>query len=155
MTALEVFELMRCLDYFTEQGYGKNNRIGVVGLSYGGMYALHFSAMDVRIKSTISQCWFNDRAKQNWHDWTYFGSQAKFFDTEVASLVLPRKLYIGVGKYDQTFLVEDALRESERLINYAKRAGVENSLKFSVFDGAHELNKKDDELSVFTTDLGL
>ena len=155
ITSLETFEMMRCIDYFIAQGYGKGDRIGVVGLSYGGMYALYLSAVDTRIKSTVSHCWFNDRIKHNWHDWVYFGAESKFFDAEVASLILPRKLYIGIGDMDELFASEDGVKESKRLIHFAEEKGFLNRLSFRVFEGEHEMDKKDDDLSTFLADLKL
>lgn len=155
ITALEVYFMMNCIDYFINNGIGSDGRIGVVGLSYGGMYALHLSAVDERIKSTISHCWFNDRAKQCWSDWTYFNAENLFFDSEVASLILPRKLYIGVGDKDMTFLTQDAEKESKRLIKFAEDMGYSSKLRFTIFDGGHEFNIKDDDINSLHEDLHL
>jgi predicted alpha/beta superfamily hydrolase len=152
-TALELFCLMRVLDYFEKDDRVDKERVGVIGLSYGGMYALHFGATDTRIKSTVSSCWFNDRSIHAWHDWTYFGAEKTFFDTEVASLVLPRKLYIEIGKNDPTFRSNEAEWERQRLFAYAKAQGVEDKLAFVVFEGEHELDKDNATISAFLQDL--
>lgn len=152
-TGLEVFCLMRVTDYFEQDPRVDKDRIGVIGLSYGGMYALHFSAADTRIKSTVSDCWFSDRSVHAWHDWAYFGAEKTFFDTEVAALVLPRKLYIEIGDQDPMFRLGEAEAERERLLAYAKRAGVEDRLCFVVFDGNHELNRDNATITSFLQDL--
>ena len=154
-TALEVFCLMRVLDWFEREKDIDTNRTGVIGLSYGGMYALYFSAVDKRIKTTVSDCWFNDRAKHNWHDWIYFGAEKNMFDAEVASLVLPRKLYIEIGKNDPTFLCDDASVERDKLLAYAKTKKISERLVFVEFDGEHELNKDDNTIKCFLSDLSL
>lgn len=149
ITALELFCLMRTLDYFTAQDYVDETRVGVVGLSYGGMYSLHFAALDTRIKSALSSCWFSDRRIHNWHDWTYFNGEKYMLDADVASIVLPRKLYIEIGKNDPTFKLADAQNEKQRLIEFAKSNNYEDSLVFSEFDGAHELDANDKTLQSF------
>ena len=154
-TALEVFCLMRVLDWFEGEKDIDAKRTGVIGLSYGGMYALYFAAADKRIKTTVSDCWFNDRAKHNWHDWIYFGAEKNMFDAEVASLVLPRKLYIEIGKNDPTFLCDDAREERDKLLAYAKAKKLLERLVFVEFDGEHELNKDDNTIKRFLSDLSL
>ena len=92
ITALEVSLLMGCIDYFSKVDFIDQNKIGVVGLSYGGMYTIYLSAIDERVKSAYSSCWFSDRTKYNWHDWTYKNAENEFLDVEVCSLILPRNL---------------------------------------------------------------
>ena len=149
ITALELFCLLRTLDWFMQQDYIDNERIGVVGLSYGGMYALHFGALDTRIKSVLSECWFNDRRLYNWHDWTYFGAEKYMLDSDLASIVLPRRLYIEIGKKDPIFLYEDAQEEKNRLLRFAEERGWGKLLTFAEFDGGHEFNPDDDVLNKF------
>lgn len=152
-TAFEVFCLMRVLDWFETQAEVDTNRTGVIGLSYGGMYSLYFAAADKRIKSAVSDCWFNDRTKQNWHDWIYFGAERNMFDAEVASLVLPRKLYIEIAKSDPTFFCSDAVKAREALFAYAKKKNLSERLTFVEFEGEHELNKDDSTIRSFLQDL--
>ena len=152
-TALEIFCLMRILDWFETNPEVDTLRTGVIGLSYGGMYALYFAAAETRVKSVISDCWFNDRTKYVWHDWMYFNAEKLMLDTEVASLILPRKLYIEIGKEDPTFLYTDAKEEVERLLSYAKEVGEIGNLRLLAFNGGHELNKDNATIIEFLKDL--
>ncbi|MFR1983373.1 MAG: alpha/beta hydrolase family protein [Christensenellaceae bacterium] len=61
ITAFEVQCLKRMLDWWENDPATDTQRLGVIGLSYGGMYALHFGALDTRIYATYSSCWFSDR----------------------------------------------------------------------------------------------
>ncbi|MBE5739390.1 MAG: hypothetical protein E7349_00885 [Clostridiales bacterium] len=153
ITAFEVQCLRKMLDWWMEDEETDTQRVGVVGLSYGGMYALHFGALDTRVFATYSSCWFSDRTKHNWHDWTYFNAENTFFDTEVASLVLPRKLYIEVAKEDEAFPASDCQFERARLENYVKQAGHSDVLTFKEFDGKHELDLDDTALDCFVRDI--
>jgi dienelactone hydrolase len=153
ITGLEIYCIMRSVDYFADLDYIDENRIGMIGLSYGGMYAVCTAAADPRIKVTLSSCWFNDRLKHNWLDWVYFNQANMFFDAEVSSLILPRKLYIEIGKNDEMFTPEGAKADITRLREYAENENCSDSLKIKVFDGGHELDKADDGISFFIKNL--
>ena len=48
ITAMELYFLQGALDYFLSQEQVNAEKIGVAGLSYGGMYALHLAARPAR-----------------------------------------------------------------------------------------------------------
>jgi alpha-L-rhamnosidase len=140
ITALEIFCIMRSIDYFSVRDDIDPDRIGMIGLSYGGMYARKTAAADPRIKAVVSSCWFNDRTRYLWPDWSYQGGE-KFLDPEIASLILPRKLYIEIGGEDELFNARDAQGEFDRLKAYAEGSGCAGSLRIKIFPGVHELDK--------------
>ena len=143
ITALEVFCISRSLDFFISDGCAAAGRIGIIGLSYGGMYTLAAAAADVRIAAAVSSCFFNDRLKYAWADWTYFNQAQSFLDAETAALILPRKLYIEIADKDETFAVDSAREEIKRLLDYAEAQKAGSSLKIKIFSGTHELDKSD------------
>lgn len=153
ITALEIYCITRSIDYFSALDDIDENRIGMLGLSYGGMYALHTAAADPRIKVTLSSCWFNDRLKYLKDDWAYFNQANAFFDAEVGYLVLPRKLYIEIAKNDELFDPECAGEDIQRLRQYAEAENCADSLKIKIFDGVHELDKADDGVDFFLENL--
>ena len=153
ITALEVYCIKRSIDYFAGLDHIDENRIGMIGLSYGGMYTVYTAAADTRIKVALSSCWFSDRLKYNWPDWVYFNQANMFFDAEVAALILPRKLYIEIGKEDELFSPEDAGADISRLWEYAKNENCADSLRIKIFDGLHELDKSDDGINFFIGNL--
>lgn len=149
ITALELFCLQRSLDYFETLEEVDRARIGVIGLSYGGMYALHAGALDVRFSATYSSCWFSDRRRHNWNDWIYFGQERKMFDAEVASLVFPRRLFIEVADRDEAFPAADAEQELQRLEGYAGICGYQSRFRAKRFGGTHELDTDSGMLNEF------
>ena len=153
VTALEIYCIMRSIDYFSGLEDVDENRIGMLGLSYGGLYTLYTAAADTRIKVALSSCWFNDRLKYNNHDWTFFNQANSFCDAEIGYLVLPRKLYIEIGKDDALFNSGDAEEEIQRLRKYAGEDNCPDSLKIKVFDGLHELDKSDDGINFLLENL--
>jgi dienelactone hydrolase len=143
ITGFEVFVLSRLVDYFSVQNWVNPEQIGMSGLSYGGMYALYAPAVDERIKATVSSCWLNDRIQYNWEDYS-FRDGISWLDAEVATLVLPRGLYIEIADKDDIFEVQYAKDDISRLQEYAKQLSCEDALHIRIFDGVHEFYEKDD-----------
>lgn len=142
VTALELYLLSRAIDCFAENGIcGK--RLGVAGLSYGGMYALHLAAYDERICACLAEGQFNDRFRYSWTDWSYRGALKKFGDAEVAALICPRALAVCVGSNDELFCAETAKAEAEGVKPFYKTFGKENNFVFYVFEGVHEADRGD------------
>lgn len=141
ITALEVSLLIKSIDYFIEQEGVNEKRIGVAGLSYGGMYALALAAADTRVKVCYSSSQFNDRFIYSWADWSYYNAQYTFTDVETAGLVAPRALCIAVGDKDETFDYKSAKEQAEKVKKYFKAADASEKFDFYVFDGTHEVDK--------------
>ena len=144
ITALEIKGIMRCIDYACTLPCVNRDKIGMVGLSYGGYFALHTMAADTRIKASYCVAAFNDRDVYGFRDWCYKSSAELFQDAEVASLCAPRKLYIQVGKTDNVFDYQYALPEAERAEKYYKHLGAADNIRFSLWDGGHTLSDSDD-----------
>lgn len=141
ITALELTMILRGVDAALA---GESNldeeRLGIIGLSYGGMYAILAGVCDTRFKSVLSSCWLNDRAEYNWTDWAYFGQSENFFDAETAALIWPRALFVECGREDPTFTYPGAERAFEKLTEYYTSTGPA-PLKCQFFEGVHELGK--------------
>lgn len=135
ITALELYALIRILDYFEHQEYVSN--FGMVGLSYGGFYTLFATALDVRIKAAVSCSFFNKREDNAWTDWTWKNSAFRFNDAEIACLIYPRKLWIEVGINDEAFAIEGARTEMNHLQEMCKEVGLD-WIEYIEFDGTHE-----------------
>ena len=93
ITGLEVFCIRRSIDYLSTLNYVNENRIGMMGISYGGYFSFHTAAADPRIKSIYAAAFFNDRTKIAFLNWVYKNSANTFCDAEVAALCAPRRRY--------------------------------------------------------------
>lgn len=142
--SLEVFALKRAIDYLSNHEECDASRIGMVGLSYGGLYTLVTSAMEPRIKSAYSSCFFNNRFKYDWPDFLWQGAAAKFLDAEIAALIAPRALFIEVGGRDVLFSHQSAAEEFERLKKFYSAQNAEKNLRFKVTNDGHYLDREDD-----------
>ena len=150
IAAVEVYGLMRVLDYFETKDNVSD--FGMVGLSYGGFYTLYLAAIDTRIKSAISCAFFNTRDQYPWSDWTWFNSAGTFDDAEIACLVYPRKLCLEIGTKDELFDATHGIKSYERLTEMCKDVGTD-WLSFVLFEGTHEFCKDDIPIQMLVEEL--
>ncbi len=146
ITAMELYFLQCVLDYFIEKEEINANKIGVAGLSYGGMYAIHFSAVEPRVKVCYSCSWVNNSFIHSWADWSYYNAQKQFSTAETMALISPRSLIVAMGDKDELFDFNLTIEEYEKAKLYYREWGYEDNLRCIVFDGMHETDKSDIEL---------
>ena len=149
IAALEIFNVRRAIDYLIQKEPVDPQRIGMMGLSYGGFYALYISAAEPRIKSTFSSCFFCDRFCSEAEptgcrfDWLFPDSALRFFDAEVAALIAPRALYIENGVRDSLFPLEKVTAEAQRLKPFFRAADAEERLLLYVGENGHRVSDGD------------
>ena len=143
ITAIEVDGLQKYLNYFQTFPQILPDKIGMIGLSYGGFYSLLTAALDVRIRAVMTACFFNcAEAHVEFSDCAWSNSQNCFQDAEIAALLYPRKLWIEVADQDELFSPKSAAKEYERLQGIYK--GAWPGLNFRIFRGVHEFPIDDD-----------
>ena len=135
ITSVEVYAIMKSINYFSSLHQTDTEKIGMVGLSYGGFYTLFTTACDTRIKMALSSSFYNNRYTHNWSDWMWDKSAQKFLDNEIALLIYPRHLSIVVGNNDELFKAEAAKNEFEDLESVCDNL---SWIDFNVFEGIHE-----------------
>ncbi len=150
IAALEVYGIMRIVDYFEKQDYVSD--FGMVGLSYGGFFTLFVAALDTRISSSVCSSFFNTRDKYGWSDFVWDRSAEKFDDAEIACLIYPRKLSIQNGNLDKCFDYTGAISSFEKLKVLCKEVGTD-WVDFNVFYGRHEFWKNDEPIQRLVNDL--
>ena len=153
ITAMELYFLRGLIDYFVENEKINQDKIGVCGMSYGGMYALHLAAIDTRIKACYSCSWVCDGFLNSWADWSYKNAQNTFAVAETAGLIAPRALVVAMGDKDELFDSKLTEKECVRIKEFYKVFGAEKSFLLEIFDGTHEFDKSDTELDFFFSNL--
>lgn len=146
VTAFELYLIEGCISYFTEKEEMNSERIGVAGLSYGGMYAIHLAAVDTRIKACYSCSWVNDIFANSWADWSYPNAQKRFTAAETAALIAPRVLVVAMGDKDDLFDSKVTEKICEEIKKYYQVFGKKDEFKCVIFDGGHETDKSDEEI---------
>lgn len=140
ITALEIFMISKCLDHVLTRRDIHPEKVGMIGLSYGGYFTLYTMAADTRIRAGYAAGAFNDRNAYPWQDFCYFSSATRFHDAEVAALCAPRRLFLQVGKEDGVFDWRTALPELDRARGYFDALGCPQSLKVSLWEGGHTIS---------------
>ncbi len=137
---LEIFCIMRCIDLISTFEEINHDKIGMMGLSYGGFFSIYTAAADTRIKSIYSAAAFNDRDRVFLGDFIWRGQSEKFHDAEVVGLCCPRTLIIDVGKNDPVFNGAFSKDEASRAEKYYKYAGADRNFTFNLWDGGHKFD---------------
>ncbi len=154
IAAVELYELMRALDWLTALPDVDPARVGMIGASYGGFHTQMLAALDTRVKAAVSVAFFNDRYAYCWGDFSWKGMALKMKDPEVCGLIAPRALCIHVGTNDGVFKVDGALAEIEKLRPYFAAWRAEDKLKFIVSDVDHTLTDDGEEIAFLLDELG-
>jgi len=117
-------------------------RVAMTGLSWGGYYALHTTAIFPLIKVAVPSANFREHAAilsrvddpQKRVDGNLFDL---FGDAQVVGMICPRPVMIQMGEKDTLFDLEGARREAKKAASFYKKLGIEDSFEFSVHPGGH------------------
>lgn len=149
MTALEIYFLRGLIDYFVINQKVDSEKLGVCGMSYGGMYAVHLAAVDTRIKACYSCSWICDGFIYSWPDWSYKDAQNTFSVAETAGLIAPRTLVVAMGDQDELFDCNLTKMECEKIQSFYNAFEAKEKFSFEIFHGVHEFNQSNDGLERF------
>ena len=155
--ALEANNARCAIDYFLAIEPIDREKIGMMGLSYGGFYTLYLSAAEPRVKSAFVSCSlydrFKDPAKRCRPDLYWQDSAYKFGEAEVAALIAPRALYFESGAADEAYPYAQARKEFERLVPYYEAVGAADKLLLHRSAGGHEIADGDVGFNFFANHL--
>lgn len=145
LTAVEIAKITRSLDVILKRPEVDAKRVGMVGLSYGGYYALVTPALEPRIKAVVSSCYFGvqeGRYEQDElsvpSDFRFPDRMTLFRDSELVALICPRPLEIQAGAKDNASHREMGKRLAPASAAYYNRLGKSDRFRFLVFEGGHE-----------------
>lgn len=149
LLALNVWDGMRTLDYLCARKEVDPDRIGCVGVSFGGTMTTYLSGLDDRIKvacisgylSTVRRDALGERGKANTCGSQYMPGLIEIGDiSDVASLIAPKPLLIEMGMYDDCFEINDAKRAYRDLRKVYRVLGVTDRIDADVFPGPHQFS---------------
>lgn len=147
ITAVEIAKITRAIDVLVKRPEVDAQRIGMVGLSYGGYYALVTPALDRRIKVSVSSCYFGVQEGRYERDELSVPSDFQFKDRftlfrdpEITALICPRALEIQAGSQDEPDHREPGKRLAPQSAAYYQKLGIPGNFRFVVFNGRHEFN---------------
>jgi dienelactone hydrolase len=135
---------MRSIDVLQEHPLVDPDRVGMVGISYGGTVTLFTAALDQRVAAAVVSGYFSSWADSHKMPWNMCGSQILFGmlgrleHEDLGALVAPRPLLIESGTEDLLFPVATAT-ESVRRTRLVYEAGdASDRLVHDVFEAGHQ-----------------
>ena len=147
LTAVEIAKITRSLDVLLKRPEVDPKRVAMVGLSYGGYYALVTPAIDTRIKCSVSSCYFGVQEWRYERDELGVPSDFRFTDRftllrdpEIVALVCPRALEIQAGSKDDPDHRDMGVQLAPKAAEYYKKLGHSDDFRFVLFEGGHEFN---------------
>jgi dienelactone hydrolase len=147
LTAVEIAKITRSLDVILKRPEVDPGRVAMVGLSYGGYYALVTPAVDTRIKVAVCSCYYGVQEGRYERDELSVPSDFKFKDrftlfrdSELAALICPRALQIQAGSKDGVDHREPGKLLAPLSEAYYKKLGIPERFHHFVFEGGHEFH---------------
>lgn len=145
---LNIFDMMRCIDYLETMDEVDSSRIGMMGLSQGGTMTTFTTAVEPRIKACDIISYVNPFAAFGIRDGNFCGSQVvpgiyRYFDTfDIAGLIAPRPCLMEMGIYDACFPFEDLYRGYEETLRIYRAASAEDRLFTDIHPHGHAFSGK-------------
>jgi dienelactone hydrolase len=140
---LNIWDMMRCVDYLQTRPEVDPERIGMMGLSQGGTMTTFTTAAEPRIKAADIIGYVNPWAGFGIRRANFCGSQIvpdiyRYLDThDIAGLIAPRPLLIEMGIHDTCFPIEDTLAGYRGVERIYQAAGCADRLWSDVHPGEH------------------
>jgi dienelactone hydrolase len=149
LLTLQIWDGMRTLDYLASRPEVIPDRIGCVGLSFGGTMTTYLAALDSRVRvacisgyiSTVAGDAMTLRGNGNFCGAQYSPGLLDIGDIpDVACLIAPRPLLVEMGAGDTCFVIEDAQAAYSRVERLYRAIGAGDKIAADVFDGGHRFS---------------
>ena len=140
---LNIHDIKCCIDYLETVPEVDKDRIGMMGLSYGGTMTTFVTAVEPRIKAADIIGYVNPFSAFAVERANFCGSQMvpnlyKYFDTyDIAGMIAPRPLLIEMGLYDECFYFDDLKRGFDEVKKIYDAAGVGDRLYADIHPHGH------------------
>ena len=146
LLTLNIWDMMRTIDYLETRRDVDKQRIGAMGLSWGGTRTTWIAALDERIKAADIICYLTQFEHFAVRDANFCGSQMlpglfRYGDmADIAGLIAPRPLLVESGTNDRRFPIGPVRGAHEHLRRIYRAAGVADRLHVDVFAGGHQFH---------------
>ena len=153
LPGIEFSRIQALLDQVLEDPRIDKTRVGMWGISLGGMATMFWMPMEPRISCGIVTAWFNHRRNkmvipderyscflETEEEHAFFrGWLTEFTDSDVVSLICPRPLQIQHGKKDGIAWWPQVITEfNDSKIHY-EQLGLEDRFELVIHEGRHEI----------------
>ena len=121
-------------------------RVGMVGLSYGGYYTLYTMAASPMIKAGVCSGFFHILSPGvnpvKGSDRRFFNIMNTFGLVQTVGLICPRPLMIQNGREDPVIPIEGARRAAPMAASYYQKLGIEDRFTYFEHPGGHEFHNE-------------
>ncbi len=147
ITAVEIAKITYAIDELIKRPEVDADRIGMVGLSYGGFYAQVTPAIDTRIKVSVSSCYFGVQEYRYERDELSVPSDFRFpsrftlfDDADKVALIAPRAHQIQAGTKDNDSHRAKGAEIAPRAAAFYEKLDVKDRFEHVIFEGGHEFD---------------
>lgn len=152
LPGIELVRMQHLLDVVLEDPRVDADRVGMWGLSLGGMATMFWVPLEPRIKACVVSGWYNHRlTKMAVPDDRYVsfmvvdeehaffrGWTTEFADHDVTSLICPRPLLVQHGKEDRIAYWPNVVDEFNIAKTHYEKLNIADKIEIDVFEGGHE-----------------
>src|SRR4051812_29581669 len=145
VAGLRVRDGMRAVDYLATRREADTSRLGVMGISGGGMHTFFSACLDQRIRATVISGYFCDWRQSilsiNHCTCNFVPGLLKLGElSDLAGLIAPRPLLVENGTKDDIFPIEDVKTTVKRATRAWKVLGAQKNVETDYFGGAHQIH---------------
>ncbi len=152
LPGIELVRMQRLLDEALADPRVDPKRVGMWGLSLGGLATMFWTPLEPRIQVAVVAGWFNHRRNkmvipdkryscflETKEEHAFFdGWLTAYSDADVVSLICPRPLMIQTGKKDGIAWWPMVVEEFEAAREHYRKLGIEDRIELDLREGGHE-----------------
>jgi len=152
LPGIELARLQHLLDVVLEDPRIDEERVGMWGLSLGGMATMFWMPLEPRIKAGVGSAWFNHRRNkmvipdkryscflETTEEHAFFsGWLTEFTDHDVVALICPRPLFVHHGKADRIAWWPQVIEEFDIAKTHYEKLNIPDRIGIELHDGGHE-----------------
>lgn len=152
LPGIELVRVQNLLDIVLTDSRIDPQKVGMWGVSLGGMATMFWMPMEPRIKAGVVSAWFNERRNKmvvpderyscflvTNEDHAFFtGWLTEFSDHDVVSLICPRPLLIQHGKQDRIAYWPQVMDEFNIAKTHYEKLGISDRIEINIHEGGHE-----------------
>jgi len=152
LPGIELVRMQRLLDEVLKDPRIDDQRVGMWGLSLGGLSTMFWMPLEPRIKAGVVAAWFNHRRNkmvipderyscflETREEHAFFhGWLTEFTDSDAACLICPRPLLIQTGKLDRIAHWPQVVEEFEASREHYRKLGIAERIEMDLHEGGHE-----------------
>jgi hypothetical protein len=151
LPGIELVRLQNLLDVVLDDPRVDKERVGMWGVSLGGMATMFFMPLEPRIKAGVVSGWFNERRNKmvvpdkryssfwpNESHAFFSGWLTEFSDDDIISLICPRPLQVQHGRKDNIAYWPQVEEEFNKAKVHYEKLHITGRIEMILHEGGHE-----------------